>query len=272
MDERAIESIAEELEQAGHDPGMLHDLQEELDCLETPPGFWSRITKSAREAAARNWAFILGELNESKEAAGILGRVMTASDKVSEEETDKLKSQILDLIRCVPAGILAAVNAALPVPCTSLATPWLLHRLGIMPSHWREAHLLDSLQTEVNRLRSEGCEEQAAALEEIREGIEHDAEERDRVEREARLLTHWDTNRNGVWDDEERAAYGAAVEVLSRRVEREQGRRVWYLLHEGGVFGPVRLSNFLQEERAPDLLVCWEGQSGWVALNDVVPT
>lgn len=266
----SIESIAQELEASGHDAGTLHELQEELDCLETPPGFWSRITRNTREAAARHWGFVLGEVQESKEAAGILGKLVTDGEDVSAADKDKLRCQLLDLLRVVPAGILAAANAALPLPCTSLATPWLLHRLGVMPSHWREAHLLDSLQKEVSRLRAEGCEEQADALEDIRAGIEHDAEERDRVEHDARLLTHWDANRNGVWDEGERAAYSAAVVKVASQIGPQSGKRAWYLLHEGGVFGPVRLSNFLQEEHAPDLLVCWEGESGWVALSDVL--
>ena len=40
------------------------------------------------------------------------------------------------------AGILAAANSTFPVPGTGLLTPWLLQRLGLMPSRWREAHLL----------------------------------------------------------------------------------------------------------------------------------
>ena len=246
----SLEGIADQLEASGHDAGALRELQVELECLEKPPGFWARLTTEAREAASRHWAFVLGELHESKEAAAILGRAVTAPSHVSAEDRDKLRSQMLDLLRAVPAGLLAAANAALPIPCTSLATPWLLHRLGVMPSHWREAHLLNSLQGEVSRLRAEGHDEQASALESIASDIEQEADARERVQHEARLLTHWDANENGEWDPSERAAYGAAVQQLSRRATRQASRRSWYLLHEGGVFGPVRLSNFLQEEHA----------------------
>jgi len=266
----SLGEVADQLEASGQDPGRLRELQAEMNCLERPPGFFTRLTQEARDAATKHWGFVLGELHESKEAAAILGRVVSSSEEVSLEDRDKLKTQMLDLLRAVPAGLLAAANAALPIPCTSLATPWLLHRLGVMPSHWREAHLLSSLQTEVGRLRSSGCDEQAAALEAIASNIEVEAVAREQVERDAQLLTHWDANDNGSWDDEERAAYRAAVAVLARRAERSSARRSWYLLHEGGVFGPVRLSNFIQEDHPRELLVCWEGKSGWVALVDIL--
>ena len=60
MEDRKLELIAEELEAAGLDPGQLHDLQEELDCIETPPGFWGRLAGNTREVAARHWNFVLG--------------------------------------------------------------------------------------------------------------------------------------------------------------------------------------------------------------------
>ena len=74
------------------------------------------------------------------------------------------------------------------------------------------------------------------------------------VERDARLLTHWDTNKNGLWDKEERTADQEAVADLAVRFSTERDQRNWYLLHEGGVFGPLRLKSFLDEERTPDLL------------------
>jgi hypothetical protein len=269
VSENSLGVLADELEASGYHAVVLRELQEELNCLEKPPGFWARLSQEAREAAARHWGFVLGELHESKEAAAILGRAMTAPSGVSAEDRDKLRSQLFDLMRAIPAAIVAAANAALPIPCTSLATPWMLHRLGVMPSHWREAHLLDSLQSEVNRLRADGLLVEANTLEDIRAEIEGEAMARERVEHDARLLTHWDGNQDGQWDEAERLAYSVAVEKVSLRAQRSASRRSWYLLHEGGVFGPVRLSNFLQEEQGPDLLVCWEGKSGWVALSDL---
>jgi hypothetical protein len=267
--EHSLSDLADELEASGYHAVVLRELQEELTCLEKPPGFWARLNQDTREAAAKHWGFVLGELHESAEAAAILGRAVLAPTRVSAEDRDKLRSQLLDLMRAIPAGIVAAANAALPIPCLSLATPWMLHRLGVMPSHWREAHLLDSLQSEVDRLLDEGLLVQANTLEDIRAEIEGEAMARERVEHDARLLTHWDANQDGQWDEDERLAYRVAVEKMTLRAQRSASWRSWYLLHEGGVFGPVRLSNFLQEDQSPDLLISWEGKSGWVALSDL---
>ena len=39
------------------------------------------------------------------------------------KEADQVREQMLDIIRVVPASIIAAANAALPVPGTSVVTP-----------------------------------------------------------------------------------------------------------------------------------------------------
>ena len=111
-----------------------------------------------------------------------------------------MRSQMLDLLKVVPAGLIAATNSVLPVPGTSMLTPWLLVKLGLMPSRWREAHVLSQLQQESKRLRDQGFVDAAADIDALRHSIEDEADRREVAEREASLLTHWDANQNGVWD------------------------------------------------------------------------
>ena len=270
MQDGALESIAQRLEAEGHDAGHLHELQEELDGLEKPPGFFSRVSKKATEVAKNQWAHVMGELQESAEAMALVRRAIASDKKLSGAEADKVREQMLDIIRVFPASLIAAANAALPVPGTSVVTPWLLNRLGVMPSRWREAHILDQLEQEINRLRAKGLVEEAEALNEILHDIEAEADAREQVSRDAAVLTFWDANKNGVWDDEERAAYRAAASNVAARVGDSSHRKNWFLLHEESVIGPMRLSTFERDEVGPDLLVCWEGKSGWVALQDVL--
>jgi hypothetical protein len=272
MEAGAIKAVAQQLEAKGVDAGELHDLQEELDGLDSPPGYFALISANAIASAKRQWAHVLGELTESAEAMGIVRKAMTSKDDITAEEADMVRDQLWDMVRIVPASLIAVANAALPVPGTGLLTPWILHRLGVMPSRWREAHLLTQLHTEAGRLRDDGLEDEAQVLEQVHSEIEHEADLRDQVERDAALLTYWDANKNGVWDEEERIAYESATTEVTERYGDSATQKRWFLMREEAVIGPIRLSTYCADPQnlGPSMLVCWDGRSGWVSLDDVL--
>jgi hypothetical protein len=270
MDEKALDKIADRLEKSGHDAGHLHELQVELDMLERPPGLWSRISGSFRQFAARQKSFLAGEFTESREAVRIARKAVTDRESITEEERRQAREQMFDLFRMLPAGAVVFANAALPIPGASVLTPKILQKLGLLPSRWREAHLLDHLQTEVNRLRSEGLESEASEIAAICEELEQEAEDRAQVAREARLLTFWDLDGNGQWDPEEREAYAQALDSVNRHMANGSGVRCWYLLEDGEVYGPVRGSDFPAATEAENILVCQAEDRLWVSLAEVL--
>lgn len=259
--------LAEQLEAAGIDAGDLRVLQEELDVVQEPPGLLRRVTTRAMKTARTQWRNILGEVEESREMLAILGRRIATGEPMTDEARDKVRAQLFDLFRAVPAGLLVVGNAVQPIPGTSMLSPWLLSRLGLLPSRWREAHLLDQLHKMEDKLRSEGHGDAADRLHDIEEEIEHEADERELMAKRAALLTRWDANRNGVWDDDEREAYRAEIERLRTLAIVHGPRKRWFLLGAGQVFGPVRLSQFVDVDEALPLLVCFDGDSGWVELG-----
>jgi len=269
MRQGPIEDVALRAEANGYDAAVLHELQDELDGLNAVPGMWSRMTTRVAETAKQQWAHIVGELEESAEAMAIVRQAMTPGEVVSEADADKVRTQIFDMIRVVPAAFIAVANAVIPIPGSSMMTPWLLHRLGFMPSRWREAHLIEQLTQEVDRLNNAGLASEATALQTVATDIEACAAQRERVAIDATTLTYWDANDNGVWDDNERAAYADAVSRLTERWRSDFTRKHWFLLHEGVVIGPLRASE-IAPQSGPDLLLCWNGQSGWVALAHVL--
>jgi hypothetical protein len=261
--------IADQLEADGVEVGELRQLQSEMEALEKPPGLFKRMSKKAKNVAKQQWGHLVGELQESKEAMNLIALKMKGERELTAEETDKVRGQLLDLVRVFPAGLIAAANSAFPVPGTGVFTPWILARLGLMPSRWREAHLLSQLQQQQEVLRRTGHAAEASRLGVLRDRLEHEAEQRDAIQREARLLTHWDANNNGVWDPEERAEYAKECEQIRKKVEQHAARKIWFFEHEGSVFGPVRMSE-LDLSTAGALLVCFEGKTGWVGLSDVL--
>lgn len=275
METATIDRLARELSEDGYDTRALLEIRVEMELIDRPPSLVTRMTKAARQAASRHWGNLVGELSESKEAMGIIMARMKGAD-VSAAQRDKVRAQMLDLVKLFPAGLIAAANSAFPVPGTGLFTPWILSKLGLMPSRWREAHLLETLKKERDRLRATGHGEEADALEELRQQLQHDVEEKEQAARNATLLTHWDRNQNGAWDPDEIAEYTRELEKLRGVAMRHSHKKHWFLETEGEIFGPLRLSELSEDPDCcdhlhdDDLLICYDGKSGWVALPDLL--
>lgn len=272
MSQGRIIALAKDLEARGVQVDGLLGLQEELDVIEAPPSLLGRLTQGVRKVASRQWKHVLGELQESQEVLGLLTRRVRDNEPLTPAQTDAVRSQLLDLLRVVPAGLIAFANSALPVPGTGLLTPWLLARLGLMPSRWREAHLLARLDDEARRLRALGQDAAADRVEALEHEIEEEADAREAAAHAAALLTHWDANGNGVWDDHEREAYDLAVARMRGLAKERDHQRRWFLSWNHQVFGPTRLSDVAGVQDSVALLVCFDGRSGWISLSDLFPS
>ena len=264
-----IADLVRDLSARGLDVGELASLQEQLDAVEHPPGWFARMRSGFREFADRQWRNVWGELQESADVAAILRRAMSG-ETVSAIERDKVRSQILDLLRVAPAGFVALAVEAIPVPGTSAVTPWLLTKLGLMPSRWREAHLLHRLQKESARLRAADFGAEADEVDLLAATITRECDEREELALDAALLSWWDADKDGQWDPEERIAYDAAVGVLRTAVKLHGHTRRWYLCDRKHVFGPLRLSELGESPTGGHLMVRFDVVEGWVSLADVL--
>jgi len=268
-----LESVAQTVEQRGTDAQGLHELSVELARLHKPTAEGQRWHRRALEAARTQFVHALGEMGESARAAQIIVRAIRDRASVSAHEREEVKAQLLDIFRVVPASALATANAALPIPGTSLATPWLLIKLGLMPSRWRESYILNRLQKESDRLKALGLDAQAARVAQISDEVERGIESRDVCAGGANLLRFWDANGDNAWDDDERAAYGAALTVVVDAVLSQGHRKQWFALQGASVVGPFILSeggNPRDLHGLPDDgLLCFKGTSGWVCIDDL---
>ena len=273
--DHTLDDVADRLSARGVETRALHELQLELEALERPPSLITRMTSAAKDAASLHWRNFVGELSESKEAMSIIVARAQGAD-ITAADRDKVRAQLLDMVKVFPAGLIAAANSAFPVPGTGLFTPWILQRLGLMPSRWREAHLLDQLHKRRLELEAKGFFSEAKALEELEHRLEAEADEREAAASSAGLLTHWDANRNGRWDADEKAAYLAELEKMRSIAKRRFERKHWFLDTEGEIFGALRLSELVEDPECKmhledeELLVCFDGKTGWVALPDLM--
>ena len=91
------------------------------DYLDPKTAFQRLITK--------NGVAVLTELKESKEALGLLWR-LASGGTLTEEEQHKLKIQLADMARTIPAlGIFALPGGMLLLPILAKSLPW-----NILPS------------------------------------------------------------------------------------------------------------------------------------------
>ncbi|MEZ4322016.1 MAG: hypothetical protein R3F61_31380 [Myxococcota bacterium] len=262
-----ILDLADDLEANGIDVAHLRPLQDELDLVQQP-GVVRRLSRAAIDMARRQFELAALEARESRDMFAMVGRRARSLERFTPEEADLVRNQLADLLRLVPATILVATNQVLPVPGTSLLTPMLLRKLGLLPSRWRESHILWELQQQAETLHAAGRHRQAAKVEALQHQLEVEADARELAEQDAAVLTHWDTDANGVLDDEERARYEAECGRVRALAAENAHRRKWYLSTDGGVVGPVRLTAL---PPVGPVMVCYDGRTGWVPLAEIRP-
>lgn len=263
--------VARALKEKGldEDAALLQDLSRELKETRRPPGLFSKMKTSLAQKAQEQWGHVVGELKESKDVWALVKARVTGR-RLSREEVFKIKAQLLDIFRVLPAGSLAVANAALPIPGTGLFTPWLLAKMGLLPSRWREAHTLKTLEKEYRHLKTLGANKEALRVREIMNLLEEEALHREEVANQCALLAHWDENENGAWDEEEREAYESAVEDMKLKVEKHRHRKRWYLQYRFQIFGPVFLAEIADRDPQWPLLVSLDGKGHWVAADDLL--
>ncbi|MDP6932024.1 MAG: hypothetical protein QGG40_03870, partial [Myxococcota bacterium] len=192
-----LQKVRTSLEARGIETHGLAAIQEEREVMRKPPGLFGRLGTSLRNNARTQWELVKDEGRETGELVRLLNQRVRDGTPLDPVEKDKVRAQLLDLFKAVPAGAFAAANAVLPIPGTSMFTPMLLQRMGLMPSRWREAHILNQLRAEAKRFREEGLEEEAAQLDAVGDEICTEADWREQVESSALLLSKWDANENG---------------------------------------------------------------------------
>lgn len=272
MDSATLDRLAAQLEAAGlaEHARELREARAELAYVEAPPTRVGRLSARVRAGAARQWKHAVGELRESRTAWALIQKRLRGGEQLTPEEADQVRSQVLDVLKMLPASVIAAATAAVPVPGAMLASPWVLQRLGLMPSRWREANALQRLRRQRARLAELGRDE-AQAIGNLIDAIEDQADRRDAAARADVLLAHWDADGDGEWDDAERDAYEAERDRLAEAAVAEPEKKRWFLQSDGHVVGPLRWTEVPRAGLDPRTLVCQDATSGWIALHDLLP-
>jgi hypothetical protein len=266
----ALDRLVRDLDSHGVDSSRLRAMRDELDELDHPPGFFARLRRTVCDTVRRNWSHVVGEMQETAQLVSLVRKALSdGRSSLTAEEKSAARAQLADLFRMAPASAVFLALELFPIPGTAVFTPWVLIRLGLLPSRWREAHVLHGLRTEANELRTSDHPEEAEAVERLVEAVEEGCRRREKAAHDAALLTHWDFDGNGRWDPDELAAYEDALTHIVQAATSRSADKVWILRHSQYVFGPFRLSEVLTVDTDVELLVCLERDTPWVDLRDL---
>lgn len=222
------------------------------------------LHKKAIHIFIQNWKRVRGEVKESKELIALINRARKeGKESLREDERLFIRQQLKDFFRVFPASIIAGANAILPIPGTSFITPYLLKKLNLLPSRWREAHMLKTLQEAHQKLKEEGRTKELTLLSQIETELEEQAQQR----QECDLLVVWDANQNGIWDKEEELAYREELTKTLSIYNTSKEERSWFVLHEGLIFGPTALC---AASDTLDGLIRYQDKTKWVRYQDLL--
>jgi hypothetical protein len=256
--EKGLSDEASELESVRREAPLRGGLVKRLGAL----------AEGAREIGRRQLELLGREMADSRELVGLLGA--RASGKIkqfSDEEESLVRGQLWDLFRSVPAT--AIVFA--PVPGIALISPFVLQKLNLLPSAWREAHVIGRLERTVAQLEERGETEEAARLRATVAQLQE--RHRDRSDRMRTLRQHpllreiYDFDHDGSIDDEEWASIKQDRDTMRRAVARGEGAEQWFVSTGGDVEGPVDLSTLLYAPLPDHTLVRIAELPRWVPLD-----
>lgn len=251
----------------------LHEVSEQVSLLGGMGRAIGGFAGTLRDAATRQWELVNRELSESREVMSLLVKRLNGEiGSFSAAEEDLVRAQVADLFRMVPATALALA----PVPGMAVVTPFVLRRLNLLPSAWRESNAVYRLEQTAGALHAKGETEEAEKVEAmIAQLRDHHLDREDRIRtlrQHPSIRLMYDFNMDGVIDDEEWAVIKGDRDQLRALVEADVD---WYFTVSGEVEGPLSVASLRELPLPEQALVCADGLERWVPVEmlcDVLET
>lgn len=121
----------------------------------------SRHAQNARnEAAETNHLFLVATA------------LLVDRTSISDEDADKAREQLVDVLRTVPATAIIAGTFLIPIPgAQPILAPILMERLGLLPSSWTEGNLENELRDLISMAKDQQLADLRHALEVTLEAV-----------------------------------------------------------------------------------------------------
>ena len=229
------------------------------------------MTQSLKDKAQKQWQLIVGEAQETAELVELINKRLLSGEKLSDEEEQQARAQVLDLMKMVPAGLITTMSALSPIPMTLALTPVVLRKLGLLPSRWKEAHVLETLRQQAKHLEKLGQQSEASQISSLISEVESQADAREASQSDAKLLAYWNSTGHDSLSEQDLNAYHFVVQTLKILKQSEANQRVWYLQNQDRILGPIRLDQVSEQTAMSTAhLICHERTLKWVKLIDIM--
>lgn len=192
------------------------------------------------------------ELQETGHLLQVARRMLVEQLPVSDEDRQKAREQLLDLLKTVPASAIVAGTFLIPLPgAQPVLAPILMERLGLLPSAWSESSVEKELRDLAIVARSHGHNEIADGLQTILTAVRADAVKLrqldDYVKRHPDWKIFFDENLDGRVTAEELTALRRRIEVTALDAEVAGDQPEWFVYYKQGPdapFDPERTTQF----------------------------
>lgn len=132
----------------------------------------ARNAARVRAVLARHAENVGTEWGETAHLLRVARQLLVERKAVVGEDLELARSQLLDLLKTVPASAVFAGTFLIPIPgAQPILAPVLMERLGLLPSAWAESRIETELRNLVGEARQSGLVDLAGELQEMLAGV-----------------------------------------------------------------------------------------------------
>lgn len=112
------------------------------------------------------------EASETNHLLQVAKALLVDRTPISDEDADRAREQLVDVLRTVPATAIIAGTFLIPIPgAQPILAPILMERLGLLPSSWTEGNLENELRDLISIARDQQLTDLQRALENTLEAV-----------------------------------------------------------------------------------------------------
>lgn len=217
------------------------------------------------------------EVQQTAQLVDVARRLLVRREQVSRKDREAARSQLLDLLKTVPASAVLAGTFLIPVPgAQPILGPLLMEKLGLLPSAWTESNLEKELRDLLGVARRYLLDDVEDELEKLLEETRGHVRRIKDLDRFVRANPDWmvffDENLDKKISSAELEILGQRVERLAARAARNPGAQEWYAFFHGKdgsdvVRGPLSFVELEQQfGRRRNVLARSSEEEWWVPL------
>lgn len=179
-----LRKVVKQLRQKGQEDvaTRLLELAERLRESDEGASWFSRNAGKVRAVLSRHVENAGTELGETAHLLKVARQLLIERKPVGKEDLGLARTQLLDLLKTVPASAVFAGTFLIPLPgAQPILAPVLMERLGLLPSAWMESRVETELRDLIRLSHMRGLTEVAGELQQMLDRVRAQADDTGRL-------------------------------------------------------------------------------------------